>query len=31
VGDRAKIEAGLKELNFGEIKYLDPDGNPIAK
>jgi zinc protease len=27
-GDRAKIEAGLKELNWGEVKYLDPDGNP---
>ena len=31
VGDRAKIEAGLKELNFGEVKYLDPDGNPVTK
>jgi zinc protease len=29
VGDRAKIEAGIKELGWGEVKYLDPDGNPI--
>jgi len=29
VGDRAKIEAGIKELNWGDVKYLDPDGNPI--
>ena len=28
VGDRAKIEAGIKELGWGEVKYLDPDGNP---
>ena len=29
VGDRAKIEAGVKELGIGEIKYIDADGNPI--
>jgi zinc protease len=29
VGDRAKIEAGIKELNWGPVKYLDGDGNPI--
>jgi hypothetical protein len=29
VGDRAKIEAGVKELNLGEIKLLDPDGKPL--
>jgi zinc protease len=29
VGDRAKIEAGVKGLGWGEVKYLDPDGNPI--
>jgi zinc protease len=23
VGDRKKIEAGIKELNLGEIKYID--------
>ncbi|HEX4822796.1 MAG TPA: pitrilysin family protein [Candidatus Polarisedimenticolaceae bacterium] len=28
VGDRAKIEAGIKDLKYGEVKYLDPDGNP---
>jgi zinc protease len=28
VGDRAKIEAGIKELNWGPVKYLDADGNP---
>ncbi|KAF0240501.1 MAG: peptidase M16 domain-containing protein, partial [bacterium] len=28
VGDRSKIEAGIKELNLGEIKILDLDGNP---
>jgi len=29
VGDRAKIEAGIKELGLGEIRLLDPDGKPI--
>ncbi|HLY15906.1 MAG TPA: pitrilysin family protein [Bryobacteraceae bacterium] len=29
VGDRAKIEAGLRELNLGELKILDADGKPI--
>jgi len=29
VGDRAKIEAGVKELNLGELKYLGPDGKPL--
>jgi zinc protease len=28
VGDRAKIEAGIRELGFGEIKFIDADGNP---
>lgn len=28
VGDRAKIEAGVKELNLGELKYVDADGKP---
>ena len=28
VGDRAKIEAGLKELNIGDLKQLDGDGKP---
>lgn len=26
-GDRAKIEKGLKELGFTEIRVIDPDGN----
>jgi zinc protease len=29
VGDRAKIEAGVRELNLGEVKFLDADGKPI--
>jgi zinc protease len=29
VGDRAKIEAGIKELGLGEIKLLDADGKPL--
>ena len=30
VGDRAKIEAGIRELNFGEMRFLDADGKPLA-
>ncbi len=30
IGDRAKIEAGIRELNWGEIRFLDPAGNPIG-
>jgi zinc protease len=29
VGDRAKIEAGVKELNLGELRFLTPDGKPL--
>jgi zinc protease len=29
VGDRAKIEAGVKELGYGEVKFLGPDGKPL--
>jgi zinc protease len=29
VGDRSKIEVGVKELNLGELKFLGPDGKPI--
>jgi zinc protease len=29
VGDRAKIEAGIRELNIGELRLIDADGNPI--
>ena len=28
VGDRAKIEAGIRGLNLGEIHLIDADGNP---
>jgi zinc protease len=26
VGDRSKIESGIKDLGLGEIRFLDPDG-----
>ncbi len=29
VGDRSKIEQGIKELNLGPIKYIDTEGNEI--
>jgi zinc protease len=29
VGDLKKVEAGIRELNFGEIIKLDADGNVI--
>jgi zinc protease len=29
VGDRSKIEAGVKELSLGELHLLSPDGNPL--
>ena len=29
VGDLAKIEAGVRELGYGEIVHLDADGTPI--
>ena len=29
VGDRAKIEAGIKELNLGEVKLMDADGKVL--
>jgi zinc protease len=29
VGDRSKIEAGVRSLNFGEVQFLDSDGNPV--
>jgi zinc protease len=29
VGDRAKIEAGIRELHLGELKFLDADGKPM--
>ncbi|HEX9581149.1 MAG TPA: pitrilysin family protein [Gemmatimonadales bacterium] len=30
VGDRAKIEAGIRELNLGEIRIIDADGKIVA-
>ena len=29
VGDRGKIEAGIRELNLGEIRYIDADGKVL--
>ena len=29
VGDRAKIEKGIRELNLGEVQLIDADGNPV--
>jgi zinc protease len=29
VGDRAKVEAGLKELGFGEVRLIDADGRSV--
>jgi zinc protease len=30
VGDRSRIEAGIRELNLGEIRFIDADGKPLA-
>ena len=30
VGDRAKIEAGVRELNLGPMQFLDADGRPVS-
>jgi zinc protease len=29
VGDRAKIEPGIRELNFGEVHILSPQGKVV--
>lgn len=29
VGDREKIEKGIRELNIGEVKVIDADGRPL--
>jgi len=29
VGDRAKIEKGIRELKWGQVKFLDADGNVV--
>ncbi len=31
VGDLSKIEAGIRELNLGEVVRLDADGNPVNR
>ncbi len=31
IGDRAKIEKGLRELNLGEIVVLDVEGKPVTR
>ncbi|HWP94499.1 MAG TPA: pitrilysin family protein [Gammaproteobacteria bacterium] len=30
VGDRSRIEAGIRKLGLGDIHYLDADGRPLA-
>ena len=30
VGDRSKIEPGLRELKLGEIRLIDTEGKPVA-
>ena len=29
VGDRSKVEAGIRELGWGEVQFLDADGNVV--
>jgi zinc protease len=29
VGDRSKVESGLRELGWGAVQLLDADGNPV--
>jgi zinc protease len=29
VGDRSKIEEGIRKLNLGEVRIIDADGNPL--
>jgi len=31
VGDRSKVEKGLRELGIGEVKLIDADGNPVTE
>jgi zinc protease len=31
VGDREKIEKGIRELNLGEVRLIDTDGNAIGR
>jgi hypothetical protein len=30
VGDRTKIEQGLRELKIGEIRLIDTEGKPVS-
>jgi zinc protease len=29
VGDMAKVESGVRELNLGDVHKIDADGNPV--
>ncbi|HEX9162644.1 MAG TPA: pitrilysin family protein [Thermoanaerobaculia bacterium] len=29
IGDRARIESGIRDLNLGEMRFVDADGNPV--
>lgn len=29
VGDMSKVESGIRELNLGEVRKIDADGNPV--
>jgi len=29
VGDMSKVEAGIRELNIGEVRKIDANGNPV--
>jgi zinc protease len=31
VGDRSKIETGIRELNIGPVRFLDPNGNVLPE
>jgi len=31
VGDRKKVEAPIRKLNLGELRFVDADGNPVAE
>jgi zinc protease len=30
VGDRVKVEAGVRELDLGPVHIVDADGNPLT-
>jgi zinc protease len=31
IGDRDKIEQGIRDLKIGELRFLDADGNPVEQ